>query len=76
MCGEQVFGGLLDDALEGSPPRVRGTGERILVERGGEGITPACAGNRNFDVRGEQVFKDHPRVCGEQSRAAPLWSQN
>ena len=31
-----------------------------------QGITPACAGNRQLYIRGNQRSQDHPRVCGEQ----------
>ena len=31
-------------------------------------ITPACAGNSIIDWTDEDVWADHPRVCGEQRR--------
>ena len=51
----------------GSPPRVRGTAGTPGQGRAGQGITPACAGNRAGDADPVGVAKDHPRVCGEQS---------
>ena len=46
VCGEQsvLRGG--DIAIEGSPPRVRGTGSHMMQRWGDVRITPACAGNR------------------------------
>ena len=66
VCGEQQAATMPPEQVEGSPPRVRGTGnisgdfEVIL------GITPACAGNRTGESAQVVVPKDHPRVCGEQ----------
>ena len=50
----------------GSPPRVRGTDLYQALQNDRTGITPACAGNRSFDGAQICLFKDHPRVCGEQ----------
>ena len=45
VCGEQfVFASRLDRE-RGSPPRVRGTALENLLDKGTDGITPACAGN-------------------------------
>ena len=65
MCGEQ---GEMHTAvwqrLESPPPR--GT-----VDPGGDGqvvlgIIPACAGSSNLGKRIVNLFRDHPRACGEQ----------
>ena len=45
VCGEQDMIGALDSQLEGSPPRVRGTGHGWCPCCGSGRITPACAGN-------------------------------
>ena len=29
-------------------------------------ITPACAGRRMFEEATDDVYRDHPRVCGEK----------
>ena len=50
----------------GSPPRVRGTANVQPRGQPHPGITPACAGNRDIRDLVEDVFEDHPRVCGEQ----------
>ena len=66
MCGEQYGPQLLNTALTGSSPRVRGAGRDLVPEGHEAGIIPACAGSRykpRFYYRG---YRDHPRVCGEQ----------
>ena len=66
VCGEQTirYNWLYPD--NGSPPRVRGTGNFAGFGAGGNGITPACAGNSNGLDDGRLIGGDHPRVCGEQ----------
>jgi len=56
-------------ARQGSPPRARGTGHIRREVQGGQGITPACAGNRSRRNRRRARIRDHPRVRGEQSSA-------
>ncbi len=67
VCGEQVVEGVRQLGKLGSPPRVRGT--VFLFPNSGlsKRITPACAGNSNGGTENAAVFKDHPRVCGEQT---------
>ena len=66
VCGEQDVLDTDFADLWGSPPRVRGTGQKRRDQEAAERITPACAGNsrslRSFGCFGW----DHPRVCGEQ----------
>ena len=70
VCGEQHQFGCLAAQRLGSPPRVRGTVLSELQEPRLSGITPACAGNSPpYHCPGGR-FQDHPRVCGEQPRAA------
>ena len=45
VCGEQGEAPELPGNEKGSPPRVRGTGVGRAEPAGGQGITPACAGN-------------------------------
>ena len=72
VCGEksELSSSLL--SYQGSPPRMRGKGERKTGKTRRVGITPAYAGKRlregAYQARGE----DHPRVCGEKSVFPPL----
>ena len=58
------------DWAKGSPPPVRGKGaesvEYVLDDR----ITPACAGKSDIRAMIEDVFEDHPRLCGEKPAGA------
>ena len=57
----------------GSPPRVRGTGVLEFLQGIFARITPACAGNRTNQAPLDYLFRDHPRVCGEQSPSGRLF---
>ncbi len=69
MCGEQFVEQYVIGVKIGSPPRVRGTGNRSRSCTFNNGITPACAGNRNALNPLLSRHTDHPRVCGEQEGA-------
>ena len=66
VCGEQTRIRTITIFQRGSPPRVRGTDIEQSVLRGGERITPACAGNSTRPRYTAPRAPDHPRVCGEQ----------
>ena len=66
MCGEQLIMISSFLTIPGSSPRVRGTVEADLSALRGEGIIPACAGNRPDREPSGFLGRDHPRVCGEQ----------
>ena len=66
VCGEQQLSNSRTAPSRGSPPRVRGTGVFRPGYLGGHGITPACAGNSSTWQRQQELWQDHPRVCGEQ----------
>ena len=66
MCGEQLLAALPAAALDGSPPRVRGTVYEDWQSFIRSGITPACAGNSGAAGVWSGPGLDHPRVCGEQ----------
>ena len=66
VCGEQTQIIKITRGIQGSPPRVRGTGPGFLRYGRDEGITPACAGNRPRLFCFLRAIRDHPRVCGEQ----------
>ena len=67
VCGEKKRLGAEAAPEPGSPPHVRGKGccyhPMIFVD----GITPACAGKRNWRNLKMKPAKDHPRMCGEKS---------
>ena len=65
-CGEQLLGhrGLLP--VDGSSPRVRGTGHEPPCPYSMQRFIPARAGNRWCARRGCGSRPVHPRACGEQ----------
>ena len=65
-CGEKLKKNMPTQIAKGSPPHMRGKGEKIGFENYSLGITPAHAGkSKNF--RGESDgYQDHPRTCGEK----------
>ena len=69
VCGEHVVSFVPVSSRTGSSPRVRGT--RIEKDRpeAVRGIIPACAGNTRRRTRRARIRRDHPRVCGEHTRA-------
>ncbi len=77
VCGEPLFPqGLVDIMWAYSPPRVRGSGNMrwLLVHCfPTTRPIPACAGSRSRHMLKHRQVRDgpvHPRVCGEQERAA------
>ena len=50
---------------------MRGTVSFGFVLDSDSRITPACAGNSAFSLRGNRIMGDHPRVCGEQMGWVP-----
>ena len=66
VCGEKLL--ILGRQLLhlGSPPRVRGKGRGRGMALAHHGITPACAGKRQWFSLGVFIASDHPRVCGEK----------
>ena len=67
MCGEQKSRLVTSRVVEGSSPRVRGTGQSLTSKYSKAGIIPACAGNSRHFRRTLLSCRDHPRVCGEQT---------
>ena len=72
MRGEQSSWQALHTYSRGSPPHARGTAgfyhDRLRLD----GITPACAGNRDFIRLARAEFGDHPRMRGEQGYVETL----
>ena len=67
ICGEKVYEALTRDSTSGSPPHMRGKGQRSSADRHLGGITPAYAGKRREPEPCQRSRKDHPRICGEKS---------
>ncbi len=67
VCGEKLNFCHKSPSDKGSPPRVRGKDDQERRELVKIRITPACAGKRAVNARGEFYNKDHPRVCGEKN---------
>ena len=68
VCGEKLSSVSDASAVKGSPPRVRGKVVSMGPYNIKRGITPACAGKRDFVFVVKIVLWDHPRVCGEKFR--------
>ena len=68
VCGEES-GLLLRPVLwQGSPPRMRGRDAANGFCAQFYGITPAYAGKSRGQGRNCTNTKDHPRVCGEETK--------
>ena len=71
VCGEEGEGSAQLPQSGGSPPRMRGrvlaAGLDNLIDR----ITPAYAGKRCGKLPFPWSFRDHPRVCGEETKKIP-----
>ena len=66
LRGEQTLTVKNVPAAEGSPPLARGTERHSSYMWSSCGITPACAGNRWDGINATTVYRDHPRLRGEQ----------
>ena len=75
MCGEKDLIPLNQARFLGSPPHVRGKVYYNSVGKINLGITPACAGKRNYPYVYRLCRWDHPRMCGEKSvKISPPWN--
>ena len=70
VCGEKKSRRCCTSIGLGSPPRVRGKAAFDTGHRQVEGITPAYAGKRLQNDKGNIYGRDHPRVCGEKRTTA------
>ena len=66
VCGERGPPQDVADSGDGSSPRVRGTGRRVLDRRPPRRFIPACAGNGGPASATTRTPSVHPRVCGER----------
>ncbi len=69
VCGEQLQTMRPEYPLNGSSPRVRGTGVEQLARGQHPRFIPACTGNRVRHRSRARHRPVHPRVCGEQGAA-------
>ena len=69
-CGEKLPVVTDTHCDPGSPPRMRGKGCKRHLPRRGHGITPAHAGKSLLSCSLSLIHWDHPRACGEKSKAA------
>ena len=70
-CGEQGSRSITPGIVDGSSPRVRGTGCAGPCRDGSGRLIPAGAGNRHVHLCGCEQRPAHPRGCGEQFRTSP-----
>ena len=71
-CGEKPTCPGPASGRPGSPPRMRGKAQEILLCSPLSGITPAHAGKSTGTSTGASVSQDHPRVCGEKFEVCDL----
>ena len=64
--GEEGHHFINDSGPVGSPPRARGRDHVVDWEHLRIGITPACAGKSALIIFHSLLYKDHPRVRGEE----------
>ena len=65
-CGEKNGNRKSLNISKGSPPHVRGKGQRPAFPPAGGGITPACTGKSGSAASDACSARDHPRMCGEK----------
>ena len=70
VCGEKPHLTPAIDRSKGSPPRMRGKAVPAALPDVTHGITPAYAGKRLQNDKGNIYGRDHPRVCGEKRTTA------
>ena len=71
ICGEKRHSVNTCPVKLGSPPHMRGKAASPFAFTIFIRITPAYAGKSKCQVWHGQSRGDHPRICGEKSRAAP-----
>ena len=75
VCGEDFMADDLGEALEETPPRMRGRRDLCAVRAVAEGNTPAYAGKTALSARHLIASEKHPRVCGEDCLSLPRVSR-
>ena len=75
VCGEKQLVLSAEVQKLGSPPRVRGKVNSMMMNKQGLRITPACAGKSSWARTPKTTHWDHPRVCGEKLTDYQLFYQ-
>ncbi len=65
--GEHLYSLVMSSSHQGSPPHTRGTHNISYIKYSRSGITPAYAGNTDYQYMIEHYPEDHPRLRGEHS---------
>ena len=68
LCGEKGAAGKDLQRSGGSPPPMRGKGNRLFSAFSAAGITPAYAGKSTLATAVADLPRDHPRLCGEKHK--------
>ena len=68
VCGKNLSLVTWTPFNSGSPPRVREKLELLEISQDEIGITPACAGKTSNRLMVYQLWRDHPRVCGKNTK--------
>ena len=71
VCGEKLLFISQVGFAAGSPPRVRGKDRLANSTISNCRITPACAGKSWEYSISNEIYWDHPRVCGEKTFPKP-----
>ena len=69
VCGENQGESYEEFVEKGSPPRVRGKLSSPTCSPVASRITPACAGKTTGCATRSSRWRDHPRVCGENTHS-------
>ena len=72
LRGEYVAYALQRDIPWGSSPLARGILNRCVCKSYISRIIPACAGNTKSDKYCQNLYWDHPRLCGEYAEGMAL----
>ena len=67
-CGEKMPSCATRSSWKGSPPRMRGKVDQLLLNAVRVGITPAHAGKSVRRATDRKADLDHPRACGEKTQ--------
>ena len=71
VCGEEPHSPFYNAPDQGSPPRMRGRAVQRNAYTTTARITPAYAGKSLASSSAFRAIRDHPRVCGEETKKIP-----